>query len=350
MVLVTSSERIRMMQVPKVSIIIPVYNQEQFLAETFESLFAQTYGNIEIIAIDDGSRDGSVRALESFRDDRLIVKVQQNAGQAAAINRGLESAVGDLVKIMDGDDILSPNHIQAQVAAIAGQETMVASSRWTYFISNPATARFVDEKTDRDYNDPFDWILDTLTDSRGMFGAWQWLIPRAVIDHAGFWNEELSLEADLEFTIRVLLASNGIRFAEDAKLYYRKGVSSSMSRVKNKSFLESAIRATELTTARLLEKHDIEQMRRLCADRCQKWAFETYPSHPDLTARAESLVERYGGSELRLPGGIINQSFSSFLSWKVIRQLQEMVYRFGWQYVLRAKERKRNAKLQHPYQ
>lgn len=331
----------------KVSIVLPIYNQGTMLSETFESLFAQTYRNLEIIAVDDGSKDNSVQVLKSFQDKRLIIKCQKNAGQAAAINRGLEMVSGAFVKIMDGDDVLNTSHIEDQMRALAGHPKKVASSRWTYFVEDPNTATFVDEITDRDYNNSVDWIIDTLKDSRGMFGAWQWLIPKSLVDSAGIWNESLSLEADFEFTIRLLLASEGIRFAQDAKLFYRKGVTSSMSRTKNLAFMESALVATESSVVRLVERSNSDYMRKLCADRFQRLAFGAYPKYPELANRAEGLAKQYGGSDVRLPGGIISKLLLTFLPWRAIRQLQEFVYSYGWQYVLRFKELRRNAQLQY---
>lgn len=329
-----------------VSIIIPVYNQETLLEQTFESVLTQSYSDIEVIAVDDGSRDGSVAVLRSIRDDRLTVIAQDNAGQAAAINRGLAECSGEFIKIMDGDDILNVDHIDSQARAIAGFEYAVASSRWAYFVDDPATAIPVEEVSDRDYDDPFRWVIDTLTESRGMFGAWQWLIPRPLLERAGYWNETLSLEADFEFSIRLLLASEQVRFASDAMLYYRKGVGSSMSRGKSRAFLVSAVEATELSVRRLANRDNSDRTQRLCADRCQKWAYETYPSQPALTVRAEQLAREFGGSSLPMPGGRISAAMGMILPWKAIRRIQGVAYQAGWQHVLSRKERKRNLRLQ----
>jgi glycosyltransferase involved in cell wall biosynthesis len=325
---------------PRVSIVIPVYRQESYLEATFASIFAQSHSDFQVIAVDDGSPDGSLRVLESMRDERLIVIAKENGGQASAVNAGLSRATGDYVKIMDGDDLLSPRHLEAQIAALAGTHDAVASSRWTYFVDDPASSSLFPEITDRDYEDPFEWIVDTLRDSRGMFAVWQWLIPRELLHRVGFWDERLGLEADFEFTVRLLLAARSIRFAGDAVLYYRKGIAS-QSHFRSRAALSSALLATELATERLVKHRDTPEVRRLAADRLQQVAFLTYPSQPDLCERAEAGAAKFGGSDLRLPGGRIGRSLGRFLSWKQVRALQEYSRSLGWRHVLRVRERRR---------
>lgn len=96
---------------PKISIIVPVYNSEQFVAETLDSLLGQTHADLEIICMDDGSHDGSHAILDAFaqRDKRVIVFSQQNQGVSIARNEALNHATGDIVMFVDADDTLLPN-------------------------------------------------------------------------------------------------------------------------------------------------------------------------------------------------------------------------------------------------
>lgn len=91
---------------PKVSVIIPVYNVEKYLRECLDSVVNQTLKDIEIICINDGSTDGSLKILEEYakRDERIIVINQQNQGVAKARNIGLEKAKGQYLSILDSDD------------------------------------------------------------------------------------------------------------------------------------------------------------------------------------------------------------------------------------------------------
>lgn len=106
------------MATPRVSVLIPVYNAERYLSSAIESVLCQSYRDLEIIAIDDGSTDLSASILKDFatRDPRVIVISQRNAGISAALNRGLTAATGSYVARMDADDLMSPERIAVQVA------------------------------------------------------------------------------------------------------------------------------------------------------------------------------------------------------------------------------------------
>jgi len=99
---------------PLVSAIIPAYNSGTALIEAVESVLAQTYPNIEIIVVDDGSSDDTEAAMKQYHD-RLTYIRQPNRGSAAARNRGIENARGELLAFLDADDTWRPEKIQLQV-------------------------------------------------------------------------------------------------------------------------------------------------------------------------------------------------------------------------------------------
>jgi len=103
-----------------VSIIIPAYNAERFIAETIAFARAQTYGNLEIIVVDDGSTDGTASIVEGVAavDRRIHLLRQPNGGVAAARNLGIERARGEFIAPLDADDIWHPEKIARQVAAM----------------------------------------------------------------------------------------------------------------------------------------------------------------------------------------------------------------------------------------
>lgn len=113
-----------------VSVIIPAYNAQRFLRMTLASAQAQTYRNLEIIVIDDGSTDATAAIAETAAgvDKRVRVLRQENAGVAAARNRGIAEARGDYVAPLDADDVWHPQNVALQIAALnaAGPETAVS--------------------------------------------------------------------------------------------------------------------------------------------------------------------------------------------------------------------------------
>ena len=100
-----------------VSIVVPVYNAEKYLVKCVESLLSQTYQDIEIILVDDGSIDNSPTICDSFTDKRIKVIHKQNGGISSARNAGLEIAHGEWVTFIDNDDTVSPQWIERMLAA-----------------------------------------------------------------------------------------------------------------------------------------------------------------------------------------------------------------------------------------
>lgn len=105
------------MHEPKVSIIVPVYNLESYIEQSVRSLFAQSYQNIEIILVDDGSKDNSLSIIKHLaaEDSRIVYTSQPNGGAAKARNTGLSLATGKYITFVDGDDMLSPNAISDNI-------------------------------------------------------------------------------------------------------------------------------------------------------------------------------------------------------------------------------------------
>lgn len=94
------------------SVIIPLYNKEQYITQTIQSILNQTYNDFEIIVVDDGSTDGSLIEIENFNDERMQIISQKNAGVSAARNRGIEESSYDLIAFLDADDEWLPNHLE----------------------------------------------------------------------------------------------------------------------------------------------------------------------------------------------------------------------------------------------
>jgi len=106
------------MSFPLVSCIVPVFNGERYLAEALDSILAQTYPNIEIIAVDDGSTDDTPHVLNRF-EGKITRLTQSNAGPAGARNSGLHASKGDLIAFLDADDLWHPDKIRLQMQYLA---------------------------------------------------------------------------------------------------------------------------------------------------------------------------------------------------------------------------------------
>lgn len=98
-----------------ISIIMPVKNEEKYIFESVKSILAQTYGNIELIIIDDGSEDKTLEVVESFNDNRIRIYKRKACGLIDQLNFGLCEAKGEYIARMDADDVASPEKLQVQM-------------------------------------------------------------------------------------------------------------------------------------------------------------------------------------------------------------------------------------------
>lgn len=104
----------------RLSIIIPVYNNEKYLRPTLQSVLAQTYPDFEVLVVDDGSTDGSLAICQDFaqKDDRLRVIHKENGGVSSARNRGIEEAAGQYIAFVDGDDCIDSEMYTTMIAIL----------------------------------------------------------------------------------------------------------------------------------------------------------------------------------------------------------------------------------------
>jgi glycosyltransferase involved in cell wall biosynthesis len=307
---------------PLVSILIPAYNSAPWLAQTVESALAQTHPRCEVIIVDDGSTDATLAIARATESRGVRVIAQANAGAAAARNRAREAARGDFIQYLDADDLLSPGKIAAQLATLSVRPPdTLATCRWGRFESNPAQARFVDDAVFRDLG-PIDYLLLHTGESLMMHPA-AWLVPRAVSDRAGPWDERLSLNDDGEYFARVVLASAGLVFTADpaAASYYRSGITGSLSRRRSAAALISLERSIELISSHLLAAENSPRVRRALADYWQRLVYELYPAHPAGSRAACRRVREFGGSQVAPSMGSRQRLLARFVGWKIVRRI-----------------------------
>ena len=103
--------------IPKISVIVPVYNMEKYLAECLDSVLAQTFTDFEVICVNDGSSDGSAKILAHYaeKDQRIRILTQENKGLSGARNTGLDNAKGEYISFLDSDDTLPANALETMI-------------------------------------------------------------------------------------------------------------------------------------------------------------------------------------------------------------------------------------------
>lgn len=123
-----------------ISVVLPVYNAEKYLAESVESILRQTHENFELIIINDGSKDNSAAVVKSFSDPRIVYIEQENAGLAATLNRGISTAKYEYIARQDNDDISEPQRFEKQIEFLEANKDVALVGSWASIIDENGQA------------------------------------------------------------------------------------------------------------------------------------------------------------------------------------------------------------------
>ncbi len=321
---------------PLVSIIIPVYNAESHLRETINSALSQTYPNKEIIIVNDGSTDNSVNIAREFNSDIVKLINQEKKGASAARNAGLRTANGDYVQFLDADDLLSADKISAQVSVLNGSDGNLALCSTVYF--NDAEDPYIINQTVEWYDVGSDDVVDFLTKLYtpayilpgygGMIQPNAWLVPRNLINKAGYWNESLSVDDDGEFFCRMILASKGIVFAPEGVNYYRKHTHrKNLSAGLTKTGYRSMLAALGLKYQQLRKQSDNKILDNIFAAHYCEIGINAYPQFKAISNEALKTANKLGVKGHRYKGGPVSTFLSLIFGWRFIRILTYLRYR-----------------------
>lgn len=228
----------------QLSVIVPVYNGEKYIKTCIESLQAQTYDDIEIIMIDDGSSDDTPQLLDEYagRDDRIVVIHQENKGLSGARNAGIMRATGKYVWFFDVDDEVKENIIEDNLSlAMENDADLVMFSFWYYNVDTK-------EKIENQMHNGFvgsreqffdNKLIDTI--NHEIFNApWNKIIKRSVlIENNIFFDSKFPIYEDITFAPCLLMAAQTV--VVNPKMYYIYYVRSSGSLITKfyENFFES---------------------------------------------------------------------------------------------------------------
>ncbi len=306
----------------RVSVVIPCFNAARWLGATIASVRAQTHRSLEIVAVDDGSTDGTAALLDSLAGPDLRILPQPNRGQAAALNAGLVVARGDFIQYLDADDLIEPRKIELQLARLMEPGEAIASCEWGRFRDDPGEARFEPDACWRD-QDARAWLACNWSSGGGMMLPALWLLPRAVVERAGPWNEALTLNIDMEYFVRALQAAGQVRFAKGARCQYRSGLAGSMSGRRDSTAWTSYFQSIELSRAHLGEPLE-EPLRRGLSLVWQRFAHAAFPYEPGLAEEAVRRARTLHAVRLPPEGGWRFRAAARVLGWRLARRLQRL--------------------------
>src|SRR5216684_5132252 len=268
---------------PLVSILIPAYNSEEWIADTLRSALRQTWQRKEIIVVDDGSRDRTTEVARQLASKQVTVVSVENGGAAAARNHALKLSQGDYIQWLDADDLLAPDKIERQLLALgeAEDKKILLSSPWAYFNYRTNRARFVPTSLWHDLA-PVEWLLRKMGENLHMQTA-TWLTSRELAEAAGRWDTQMISDDDGEYYCRVLLASSGTRFVPEAKVFYRVTSSSRWSYIGTSDKKKTAMfKSMQLHVKYLRSLENSARVRKACLTYIQTWFHNFYPDRPDI--------------------------------------------------------------------
>jgi len=306
---------------PLVSILIPAHNAEKWIADTIRSAVAQSWRSKEIIVVDDGSADQTLQIARQFEAQSVRVVSQENQGAAAARNKALSLSQGDYIQWLDADDLLASDKIAKQMEAVnPGNQRTLLSSSFGQFMYCPHRARFTPTALWCDLS-PAEFLMRKLGERVFMQTA-VWLVSRELTEAAGPWDTTMISDDDGEYFCRILLASDGVRFVRDARVYYRSVGTTRLSYVgRSDRKLEALWLSMKLHMSYLRSTGDSEIAREACIKYLQYYLIDFYPVRLDIVEQMHRMAEELGG-QLNPPR----------LSWKY-----SWIKRFlGWDWAKRA--------------
>ncbi len=316
---------------PLVSILIPAFNSQEWIADTLRSAIAQTWDRKEIIVVDDGSTDATPEIARQFESDSVRVVTQGNQGASAARNRAFSLSQGAYLQWLDADDLLAPDKIEKQMEVLCelGSKRTLASSAWGRFLYRYDRAKFVPSPLWCDLP-VTDWLLLRMGQNLYMQTA-TWLVSRELTEAAGPWDTRLLSDDDQEYFCRVLLASDGVRFVPEARVYYRASGSGSLSYIGMSDRKRDAHwGSVQLHVRYLRSLEDSERARAACVSFIQNRIGLFYPERLDIFRQAAQLATNLGG-RLEVPRFSWKYSWiKALFGWRLARRAQRSLPSLRW--------------------
>ena len=208
---------------PKISVIVPVYNVEQYLCRCIDSIIAQTFPDFELLLIDDGSKDRSGEICDEYaqKDDRVRVFHKENGGVSSARNLGLDNAKGEWISFIDSDDWIEVDYLQVINDNISNFDIMFFGAVWHYEDGGQRSLGFrqVECKTNIEKE-----IYHLLENDMGVnyFGyTWNKVFRRDIIEKSNLrFIDNLSVSEDEVFTLAYCNNSKTLKIIDTTLYHY----------------------------------------------------------------------------------------------------------------------------------
>jgi glycosyltransferase involved in cell wall biosynthesis/Tfp pilus assembly protein PilF/ubiquinone/menaquinone biosynthesis C-methylase UbiE/pyruvate-formate lyase-activating enzyme/dTDP-glucose pyrophosphorylase len=248
-----TSLRIKKIHIPKVSIVMSVFNQENFIDKAVKSILEQTFTDFEFIIINDGSTDETQKVLRRFDDPRIrLIKQEENMGLTSSLNRGMSIAKGKYIARMDGDDISLPTRLEKQVQFLDKHPEIAVVGTYSYWIND---YQKVIGMSDFPHNNE-KMQVDMLRRNCLCHGSI--MSRRKVLEEFGFYDEEFKFAQDYDLWLRV---SEQYKIANvPERLYLWRYGQKSISKIRKEEQDKFADIARQKALKRRQDKHLLKEV------------------------------------------------------------------------------------------
>ncbi len=236
---------------PLVSVIIPAYNRAHTVVETIDSVRRQTYPNIEIIVVDDGSVDDTQEVLGRY-GSRIRNIHQENAGQMAARNRGIREACGEIITFLDSDDLWLPTCVERHVGVLqkAPVETPCSlANGWLHFADGRKMTSFQNSHLESPYEEGLCLNMPNILASRFVMFCQFVAIRREALQKAGGFDQDLDYMEDYALPLRLSIQGPWA-FIREPLVVWRQGAADTISVSQRAMKQERKLRESLLTIRR----------------------------------------------------------------------------------------------------
>jgi glycosyltransferase involved in cell wall biosynthesis len=287
---------------PRVSVLVPAYNAERYVEASVGSVFAQTFTDWELVAVDDASTDGTHELLRSHPDPRVRVhRNEQNLGMTPNWNRALSLATGELVLKLDADDVLRPRALELLVSALDDPKVIAAGIRSMQCDESlePFDGIQGDDAMLRAGIDPYGdavhdaakWY-DIAAHGHQLWSSSALMIRRGALDAIEGWDARFGCASDTELILRILEQEQPVAHRGEVGLYYRVRKGSISDEYRSRGWLTWESLASNLVSlTRMRRKRPLRRSLRMHFVRLwNRWQTWDRSLPPNMCTAIESVM------------------------------------------------------------
>ena len=301
---------------PLVSIIIPFFNSERYIRQCLDSVVRQSHSNLEIICVDDGSKDSTSEIIEGYNDERIMIIRQENQGPGAARNTGMDACTGEYILFLDSDDYLHPEMIKKMIDKVKSEKCSMVMCKAFEFSDGDGDARPIEYSLITDYVSSDTFTFEDLGDKVLQFAVgWNWdkIYLSKLLKDNGIRYPCLKNSEDLMVVYPAMFLSNRMCYVDERLVYHRVDNHMSVSKTRRRNptaFIDSCIRLKQFLVDNNLFDGDVKRSYVNWTFNYALWNMDTLDFRPqikvfrDLKKRGLKTCEitsEYGESYFFIP-------------------------------------------------